>query len=161
MMKKTLVAALFAVAAVGAQAALTSGVAANQNPASFIDLSVSGVVAGGALYTANAVPDAAIPMNTTPPKNTIGTWLASGPTNANNGGGNAVVDFGAGTSFVSFLWGSPDTYNSLTVTLADNSTQSFGSVDFPSIVFNGNQSFASYIGFSTTGGDMIKSLTFS
>ncbi len=158
MMKKTLVAALFAVAAVGAQAALTGGVAANQNPASFLDLTTPGMVTGGALYTGNQLPNAAIPENTAPPKNTVGTWLAAGP---GNGVGDAVVDFGAGTSFVSFLWGSPDTYNDLTVTLVNGTTQLFGSADFPGIVFNGDQGFASYIGFTATGGDLIKSLTFA
>jgi hypothetical protein len=111
MMKKTLIAALFSVAAVGAQATLTGGVAANQNPASFIALSAANVT-GGALYTANALPNAAIPLNTAPPKSTVGTWLAAGPGNSNNSAGgvasDAVVDFGAGTSYVSFLWGSPD-----------------------------------------------------
>ena len=67
MMKKTLVAALFAVAAVGAQAALNGGVAANQNPASFLDLATPGMVTGGALYTGNQLPNAAIPENTAPP----------------------------------------------------------------------------------------------
>ena len=118
-------------------------------------------MSGGALYTLNALPAAAIPLNTAPPKNTVGTWLAAGPSKSNNGGNDAVVDFGAGTSFVSFLWGSPDSYNTLTVTLMDNTTQAFGSADFPSIVFNGNQNFASYIGFTADAGDLIKSLTFS
>jgi hypothetical protein len=49
----------------------------------------------------------------------------------------------------------------MTVTLMDNSTQSFDSADFPTIVFNGNQDFASYIGFTASGGDLIKSLTFA
>jgi hypothetical protein len=158
MIKNLLAAAALTAVAFGAQAGVSGGVAGNQNPSSFIALS-SADVAGGALYTANALPNAAIPMNTAPPKNTVGTWLAAGPDNTNNGGGDAVVSFGAGTSFVSFLWGSPDTYNSLTVKTSGGGTFNFTSADFP-IVINGDQTFASYIGFDGTGGDLITSLTF-
>lgn len=143
-----------------AQAGIDGGVAANQAPGSFIELS-SANVAGGALYGSNALPDAAIPLNTAPLKETVGTWLAVGPSNVNNGGGDATVSFGAGTSFVSFLWGSPDKYNKLTVTTLDGDSYDFTSSSFPTVVFNGNQSFASYIGFTATDGDLLSSMTFS
>lgn len=160
MFKSIVTAAALTAVAVGAQAGVTGGVDANQNPTSFIELS-SANVTGGALYNGPALPGAAIPTNISPAKNTVGTWLAVGPTsNGNNGGGDATVTFAGGTSFVSFLWGSPDTYNALTVTTLGGATFNFNSASFPTVVFNGNQNFASYIGFNGTDGDLIKSLTF-
>jgi len=162
MLKNVIVAASLLVVGLSANAALTGGVAANQNPSSFIDLSAAGVVTGGALYLPNALPDAAIPKNVAPPKPTVGTWLAAGPGNTNNGGGDAVVSFGDGTAFVSFLWGSPDTYNTLTVTTTVGSYAfTSASPGLASIVANGNQDFASYLGFDATDGELITSLTFS
>jgi hypothetical protein len=151
------------VVGLSANAALTGGVAANQDPSSFIILSAapSGNVSGGALYFPNALPVAAIPFNN-PDKPTVGTWLAAGPGNTNNGGGDAVVSFGDGTAFVSFLWGSPDTYNTLTVTTTAGSYAfTSASPGLASIVANGNQDFASYLGFDATDGELITSLTFS
>lgn len=109
MFKPALVAAALAAAAVSAQAAVTAGLGSLS--ASFITLS-SANVTGGALYVPDALPDAAIPYNAAPVITTVGTWLAAGPTNTNNGGGDAVLNSGASTTGVSFLWGSPDTYNS-------------------------------------------------
>jgi hypothetical protein len=160
MLKNVIVAAALLAVGFGANAALTGGVAANQNPSSFIDLSTPGVVTGGALYTLNALPNAAIPNNVAPPKATVGTWLAAGP--GNGTGSDAVVSFGAGEAYVSFLWGSPDTYNTLTVTTTAGSYAfTSASPELVSIVANGNQDFASYLGFDATGGELITSLTFS
>jgi hypothetical protein len=162
MIKNAIVAAALLSVGFGANAALTGGVAANQSPASFIDLSVAGVVTGGALYTLNALPNAAIPSNVAPLKATVGTWLAAGPTNSNNGGGDATVSFGAGEAFVSFLWGSPDPFNMLTVTTNLGSYMfTSASPELVSIVANGDQDFASYLGFDATGGELITSLTFN
>lgn len=159
-MKSILAAVALGASALAANAGVIGGVAANQDPTSFITLS-SANVTGGALYGGNQLPYAAIPTNVSPPINTVGTWLAAGPEgNANNGGGNAVVSFAGGTSFISFLWGSPDTYNTLVVNTTSSGSHTFTSADFPTIVFNGDQSFASYIGFTTTGGDLITSLSF-
>jgi PEP-CTERM motif len=163
MLKSLVAAAALSAVAIGAQASVDGGLAANQNPGSFIALSAANVT-GGALYVANAVPNAAIPTNTAPPKNTVGTWLAAGPNNTNNGGLDATFTLaGGGSSFVSFLWGSPDTYNTLTV------TSNLGSYIFTSatpslvgVVFTGDQTFASYVGFSTNvAGELITSLKFS
>jgi PEP-CTERM motif len=143
---------------VGANASIMGGVTANSNQASFLDLSTPGMVTGGALYTNNALPYAAIPKNTAIPIYTVGTWLAAGPNNGK--GDDAVVHFGAGTTFASFLWGSPDTYNTLLVTTGAGARYSFTSANFSTVVFNGDQSFASYIGFNATDGDTISTLTF-
>ncbi len=162
MIKNAIVAAALLSVGFGASAALTGGVAANQSPTSFIVLSAANV-SGGALYpdTGSQLPNAAIPNNLAPLKATVGTWLAAGPTNGNNGGGDAVVSFGAGEAFVSFLWGSPDPFNMLTVTTNVGSYMfTSASPGLVSIVANGDQDFASYLGFEATGGELITSLTF-
>ena len=159
MFKKTLVIATLAASAVSAQAAWTAGLGSLS--ASFIDLSAPGVVTGGALYTANALEDAAIPYNASPVISTVGTWVAAGPTNVNNGGGDATLNLGAGTTGVSFLWGSPDTYNSFV--LATNLAEyyvgpgAFGS----SVLLNGDRNAAYYVNFTTSAGETITSLSFS
>ena len=158
MIKKVLAAAALTAVAFGAQATLNGGVAANQSSSSFIVLSASNV-SGGALYSGASVPGvAAVPLNSSPPKLTVGTWLAAGPSNTNNGGGAATVTFATPTAFASFLWGSPDTYNTLDVTTSVAS-YSYTSADF-ALVANGNQNFASYLGFNATGGETILSMTF-
>lgn len=159
MLKKILAAGALTALAISAQAAVTGGVAANQDPSAFITLSSANVI-GGALYTTDQLPNAAIPFNATPLKSTVGTWLAAGPSNTNNGGGSATVSFAGGTSFVSFLWGSPDMYNALSVTTTAGTTTSFTSASFPGVVFAGNQEYASYLGLNGNG-DLITSVTFS
>ena len=160
MFKRILAVAVLSGIAVAAQASITAGLA-NQNPTSFIVLSAADVT-GGSLYSGGSIPGvAAIPHNVTPSKVTVGEWLAAGPGNMNNGGGNAVVDFGTGgTHFVSFLWGSPDTYNTLVVTEVGGATSTYKSTNLPLFVYNGNQSFASYVGFTGNGSSRIQSLTF-
>lgn len=157
MFKETIVAAALAAAAVSANA-LTAGLGSLSS--SFIDLA-SGVVTGGALYTADAIPDAAIPHNASPLINTVGTWVAAGPSNINNGGGDAVLHLGAGTTGVSFLWGSPDTYNSFVVE-TNVAEYAFGpSVFGPTVLLNGDRSAAYYVNFMGSVGETITSLTFS
>lgn len=158
-MNKLIAAAALTAVALTAHADPIGGVAANQDPTSFLTLSSANVL-GGALYAGGSSTYAAVPSNTTPPVATQGTWLASGTGNVNNGGGAATVSFGAGSSFVSFLWGSPDTFNALTVTTTAGSF-SYVATDFLSSgLVLGNQTFASYIGFTTAGTEKILSMTF-
>lgn len=158
MMKKSFVAALFAVAAVGAQAQAVGALGANMS--SFFALSNANV-AGGALYTPNALPDAAIPFDLANSFLTVGQWLAAGPTNTNNGGGSATVSLAAGVSYVSFLWGSPDSYNTLKVNLSDSSFSTFTAGPL-GLVPSGNQNYANYVNFTPfNSGVFISSLVFS
>ena len=157
MMKKNLVAALFAVAAVGAQAQAIGGLGANPN--SFFALSAANV-AGGALYTLHALPAAAIPFDLANSFVTMGEWLAAGPSNVNNGGGNAKVTLAPNVSYVSFLWGSPDTYNTLRVNLSDSTFSTFTAGPL-GLVPTGNQKYANYVHFTpVNGGTFISSLVF-
>lgn len=158
MMKKSFVAALFAVAAVGAQAQAVGALGANMS--SFFALSAANV-AGGALYTVNALPIAAIPFDLANSFVTMGDWLAAGPSNVNNGGGSATVSLAAGVSYVSFLWGSPDSYNTLKVNLSDSSFSTFTAGPL-GLVPSGNQNYANYVNFTPfNSGVFISSLVFS
>jgi hypothetical protein len=89
-----------------------------------------------------------------------GRFLAAGTTVGNT----STLTFGSALSYISFLWGSPDTYNLLTVTSA-GASQTFdisgthaGATNLGFSVTNGNQSFAQYVQFVGAG---ITSLTFT
>ena len=78
-------------------------------------------------------------------------------------GSPATLTFTAPVSYISFFWGSPDLFNTLTVnTNAGTTSQMFtvgaGSLNFP--VTNGDQSFAQQVQFTATAGQ-ITSLVFS
>lgn len=108
-------------------------------------------VSGGSILSASN-PNAAIPS-----PGTVGNFLAAGPSD----GGNSTVTFLAagGVTQLSFLWGSPDTFNTLIVNTNDGSysyTADQAGVTPP----NGNQSFAEYVAFATSGGEFITSLQF-
>ena len=87
-----------------------------------------------------------------------GNFLSSGPT----AGSPAVLTFNSPVSYISFLWGSPDLYNALTVTTTTgnfNYTVGASSLNFS--VTNGNQSFSQYVEFIATAGTLITGLTFA
>lgn len=157
MFKNAMLVAALVAGAFSAHASPTVGLGSLS--ASFIDLSSPGTVTGGALYTLDAIPDAAIPYNASPVITTVGTWLAAGPSNTNNGGGDATLNLGAGITGVSFLWGSPDTYNSFVV--ATNAGEyAFGPGVF-GITLDQDRNKAYYVNFTTSGSETITSLSFS
>lgn len=165
MFKKTLLAAAALVASVGANANVTGSLGSGVGP--FLTLNggsaapctaatcslgaPTNTIAGGKIYTGDqGFADI--------PKGTVTSFLAAGPSSTSP----AILTFGGlGVSFVSFLWGSPDTYNSLTITDTLGSTYSFGNGG-PGYVLpgDGNQSFSAYVAFNATGA-LIRSLTFS
>jgi len=93
----------------------------------------------------------------------VGNFLSAGPTATEP----ATMTFlGAGVSYISFLWGSPDTYNLLTVNSGGGS-QTFdvsgthvGATNLGFSSTTGNQSFSQYVQFVATSG-LITSLVFS
>ena len=105
---------------------------------------------GGSVLTADQ-PNADIPEGIFG-----GTFLATGPT----AGQPATLAFTTPLSYLSFLWGSPDTYNLLTL-VSDRGAYTFdvAGLDFP--VRNGDQSFSQYVQFTTTMGETIRSVTFT
>jgi hypothetical protein len=145
-----------------ASAALLEYASFSSAPALTLDASgLSGgsvaTLTGGTIYSAS-VGVAAEPANTTPPIGTVGNFLAVGPSS----GASATLSFVTPVTFLNFLWGSPDTYNTLTVTTNDGSSVTYtdptqAGVSPP----NGNQQFAEYVHFSTTGSTVIDSATFS
>ena len=86
-----------------------------------------------------------------------GNFLAAGPTST----APATLSFtGVGVDYISFLWGSPDTYNTLTVTFTGGS-QAFTTASLAFAVSNGDQSFSQYVQFAGTSGSKITGLTFN
>lgn len=153
MLKSTLVGTALAVAAISANALVTASTGA-YSMTSFISIlsggSSLGSVNGGAVYldTENFPSTAARPESVADGYVTVGNWFAAGPSNVST---DAVLTLGAGTTGVSFLWGSPDTYNSFSV------TTELGTTDFAPGVFGvplsdlPNQDNAYYVKFSTSG----------
>ena len=85
-----------------------------------------------------------------------GNFLAAGPTS----GEPSTMTFTTPLNYISFLWGSPDTYNVLTVNSTVGPAQTFSAAGLGFAVTNGNQSFSQYVQFVATAGQ-ITSLVFS
>lgn len=124
----------------------------------FLELSSAGLaggtiatLSGGTIYTSDQ-PFADIP------KGEVfgGDFLAAGPL----AGQPAILTFTAPVSYLSFLWGSPDTYNVLTLFTNQGSyTYSATSLGFP--VTDGDQSFSDYVQFTATAGETISRVSFT
>jgi hypothetical protein len=111
-------------------------------------------LSGGEVLAAST-PTAALPTNTAPPISTVGNFLASGPSD----GGNATLTFTTPTSELSFLWGSPDTFNMLSI-VTSTGTVTFTPAQAGVTPPNGDQQFAEYVDFVGTAGTVIDSVTF-
>ena len=139
-----------------AHAAVTPSLGGNTSD--FLTLSNAGLeggtvatLSGGQVYTADR-PFADIPAGTV----FGGNFLAAGPL----AGQPATLTFTAPTSYLSFLWGSPDTWNRLILTTNQNS-YTYTAMDLNFAVTNGNQAFSQYVQFATSGGELINSVTFT
>jgi len=156
---KTLLASAALAATVGAQAAVVGSLGGGFG--TFLDLSSAGLsggsvatLSGGTIYTSDQ-PFADIPAGGV----FGGDFLAAGPTSTSP----ATLTFtNGGVDYVSFLWGSPDTFNTLTVTsTAPGATsQMFTASGLGFSSTNGNQSFSQYVQFSGLNGSKILSLSF-
>jgi len=160
---KTVLASAALLATFGASAQVTGSLGGGTG--TFLSLSAPGLCApctlgpgvativGGTTYMADQ-PFADIPAGMV----FQNRFLAAGP--SPNTEPSTLTFTGAGVSYVSFLWGSPDTYNRLRV----NTTGGF--VDFTAMslgfaVTNGNQSFSQYVQFQATGLNQITGLVFT
>jgi hypothetical protein len=77
-------------------------------------------------------------------------------------GGSAVVDLGGASSF-SFLWGSPDVYNSISV-LTSSGTETFTGTDFATtfgLTANGNNANTRWVTLTGAAGQTLDSITFA
>ncbi|MBN8490383.1 MAG: PEP-CTERM sorting domain-containing protein [Burkholderiales bacterium] len=178
MLKHFAVGAVMVAASVYAHAGLLYS-SADLGP-SYITLSSSNV-SGGALFLGPANPnEQAIPDGGTLATTTSGTWLAAGPSSSNNTNppftspGSAKLTFsGTDVTGVSFLWGSPDSYNSFEFVTGGptGTTYSLDATQLQTAVnaVNGgivldslpNQNRAYYVQLKATDGDYFTSLTFS
>ena len=122
------------------------------NAGLFNGLTPVATLLGGTVYNGDQ-PFADRPAGTV----TGGNFLAAGPTS----GTSATLTFlNGGVSFLNFLWGSPDTYNVLTVN-STSGTQTFTAtgLGFPNTA--GVQTMSQYVLFSGINGTRINSVTFS
>ena len=149
------VAALLASTAANAQVVGSTG----YDGTPYVSLSAAGLgggsiatLVGGTVYTSDE-PFADIPKG-----GVFGsTFLAAGPTSGNT----ATLTFNPGYGYVSFLWGSPDKYNSLTITTANGFSQTFTAAGLAFAVTNGNQAFSQAVQFKAVAGDSLKTISFS
>ena len=163
---KSLLAAAALAASFGASAAVTGGLLGGPS-GTFLALSgaasctvgspctlgpgVASIV-GGTTYASDQT-SADIPFGSS------GMFLAAGPSS----GLSSLLTFaGAGVSFISFLWGSPDLYNSLVVTSSGGgSPQLFNTATLLFPQSGGNQNFSQYVQFTANAGSLIQSLQFT
>jgi hypothetical protein len=124
----------------------------------FLTLSSSGLdggsvatLRGGTVYTRDQ-PFADIPKGDV----SGGTFLAAGPTS----GEPAVLTFETPINYLSFLWGSPDTYNTLAIT-STTGTYDFSVNSLGFSTTDGNQAFSQYVQFVTSPGESILSANFA
>ena len=154
---KTILATAALLAAFGANAQVAGSLGGGYG--TFLDLSAAGLnggsvatLSGGTVYTADQ-PFADIPAGVI----FGGDFLAAGPI----AGTPATLTFsGTGVDYISFLWGSPDTYNRLTVTSTGGVTQSFDVGTLGFLTTNGDQSVSEYVQFTASAGVHITALSF-
>ena len=116
---------------------------------------VSATIVGGTVYAA----DFAFADDVVPGEN----FLAAGPTPGGFGIPNtSTLTFtGPGVSYISFLWGSPDLFNTLTVNSTGGGVQIFTAAGMGFPLTNGDQSFNQSVQFTGLAGALITSLVFS
>jgi hypothetical protein len=124
----------------------------------FLELSSAGLTGGSvATLTGGEVYNSDMPFADLPAGSVFGNnFLAVGPT----AGQPALLAFTSPLTYLSFLWGSPDTYNVLTVNTNLSSYEyTANGLGFPTT--DGNQNVSQYVQFATSAGETISSLSFS
>lgn len=159
---KTLMASAALAASLGAQAAVVGSLGGGAG--SFLALSSPGACGSCTLGTTVAtISGGTIYDNKMGFADDVVTgerFLAAGPT---SGSPSTLTFGGGGVDYISFLWGSPDTYNSLTVTSTGTAptSQVFTTTSLGFPVSNGDQSFQQSVQFSALAGSKITSLVFA
>ncbi len=150
-------AALAIAASAGANASVIGGLGGGGGP--FLSISTAGLdggavatLVGGSIYNSDR-PFADIPAGGV----FENTFLAAGPTS----GQPATLTFAPNINYLSFLWGSPDLYNKLTINTSQGSSTLFTAPGMGFSVTNGDQSFSQYVEFNTSPGDFITSVQFT
>jgi len=158
------VVASFAVAASSMAFASVSG-SAGGPLGTFADLSSTGANTGDmtgsidASIVGGSVLSTSLTNNYLMPVGTVGNYLAAGPT----AGTPAEVTFDTPLTSVSFLWGSPDTFNQLTVLSSGvpGGTAFLATDFFAAAMVNGNNANSGYVLFTASAGDTITGLRFT
>ena len=154
---KTLIASAALAVSFGASANVAGSLGGGAG--SFLSLSQAGLN-GGAIATQSGgtVYNSDLPFADIPAGVIFGNnFLAAGPT----AGLTSTLSFTTAVDYVSFLWGSPDAYNSLTVTSTGGGSQTFSAAGLGFAVTNGAQNFSQYVQFSGLAGSRITGLTFT
>lgn len=154
---KTLVASAVALCALQAQAAITtsSSSAVPSGPVTYgfepSDLLPSFItLSGGHVFATGDPGDTVI---TAKPPGAVGHWWSVGPSAPQTPTG--TMTFSTGVTEVSFLWGSPDAYNTLEINgTAFNKTLLGTSL-------TGDRNVGVYLTVTATDGDVINSLNFT
>ncbi len=138
-----------------ANAALVGSMGGGSGP--FLSLSSAGLNGGAvATLTGGTVYNSDRPFADMPAGTIFGNnFLAAGPL----AGQPATLSFTSPISYLSFLWGSPDTYNRLTVN-TNVSSYAFTATGLGFPVTDGNQSFSQYVQFAASAGETITSVSF-
>jgi hypothetical protein len=147
---KVAVASAALLAAVGAHATLVTTLGGNTDPTTFLAIS-SGAIGGNALV-GGTVLSATTPTEIRP-SGAVGTNYLSV-----EGSQSATLTFAMPTTYLSFLWGSPDSYNSLVVTEADGTVTTLSAMSFG--LTTGANAPESYVQIMDTA-SAILSLTYS
>ena len=113
--------------------------------------SVNAEIVGGSILNSDQ-PFADIPAGSI----VGGNFLSAGPTTT----APSTVTFDSGIDYISFLWGSPDTYNRLTV-ITTAGDVNFTAAGLGFSVTNGDQSFSQYVQFTADAGVDILGLAFT
>jgi hypothetical protein len=161
----SLLAAAALVAAFSANAVVTGGLRGGPAGtfATLSSTSVGTVCGGGATCALSGAITATITGGTVystdlafadQPAGTVAgnLFLSAGPAPNNNS--PATMHFaGTGLDYISFLWGSPDLYNTLTIKSSGNPDAVFtvGPTSLNFAVTNGNQTFSQYVEFFGNG----------
>lgn len=112
-----------------------------------------GTIAGGSILSSTSNTDA-FPAGDVFEE----IYLSAGP----NSGVTSTITFESGLSQIGFLWGSPDTYNQLTVFSTGNVSQTFTAAGLGFDFTGGQRGFSEYVRFFTTDNDVfITSLEFT
>lgn len=166
-MKKSLLFAgvALALAAFGASAQVSGGLGGNAGPP-YATFGPDGLCTAGTPCTLTAPLNSASIVGGTVyssdqsfadiPFGTVGSFLAAGPSSTEP----AIMTFAQGISSLSFLWGSPDSYNLLDV-LTTAGTVAFTTASLGIAPSTGDQSFSQYVNFVADAGVSITGLVFN
>ncbi|HEX8057065.1 MAG TPA: PEPxxWA-CTERM sorting domain-containing protein [Novosphingobium sp.] len=141
--------ALSMLAAPAAQATVIASLGNNGSP--FVSIDSLGTRSGGMIYTADQ-PFADIPAGGV----FNNQFLAVGKT----AGTPSTITFATALNYLSFLWGSPDTYNVLTLTTNLGNTFTYTPQDLSFAVTDGSQAFSQYVQFQASDGEFITAAKF-